>query len=77
MRYLTPENIMYDSNGVVYIGNSSYNDIVDKKTEWKRWGAPELIKGEVREADEQTVLFSVGMMIYGTLTAEIPFPKKN
>jgi hypothetical protein len=43
------------------------------RNEWKRYSSPELLKGEVSEGNSETVVFSLGMILYSILNGNIPF----
>jgi hypothetical protein len=42
-------------------------------SEWKRYSSPEMLKGEIKEGNEKSVVFVLGMIINSILNKEIPF----
>jgi hypothetical protein len=42
-------------------------------SEWRRYSSPEMLKGEIREGNEKSVVFVLGMIINSILNKEIPF----
>eukprot|EP00770_Monocercomonoides_exilis_P004059 MONOS_4040.1-p1 / transcript=MONOS_4040.1 / gene=MONOS_4040 / organism=Monocercomonoides_exilis_PA203 / gene_product=unspecified product / transcript_product=unspecified product / location=Mono_scaffold00102:85979-93604(+) / protein_length=2541 / sequence_SO=supercontig / SO=protein_coding / is_pseudo=false len=53
--------------------SSAFEDEDDFKKECLRWKAPELLNGAKTHATKKTVAFSIGMMLWESLTLQIPF----
>ncbi|KAH7814708.1 uncharacterized protein MONOS_18466 [Monocercomonoides exilis] len=53
--------------------SSAFEDEDDNRKECLRWKAPELLMNKDLGATKKTVVFSIGMMLWESLTLEIPF----
>ncbi|KAH7830573.1 uncharacterized protein MONOS_1534 [Monocercomonoides exilis] len=53
--------------------SSAFEDDEDNRYECMRWKAPELLMNKNKEATKESVVFSIGMMLWECLTLEIPF----
>ncbi|KAH7817491.1 uncharacterized protein MONOS_7393 [Monocercomonoides exilis] len=53
--------------------SSAFEDENGFKKECLRWKAPELLMNKKMEATKESVVFSIGMMLWECLTLEIPF----
>ncbi|KAH7827674.1 uncharacterized protein MONOS_10694 [Monocercomonoides exilis] len=53
--------------------SSAFEEEDDFKKECLRWKAPELLNGAKTHATKKTVAFSIGMMLWESLTLQIPF----
>ncbi|KAH7818274.1 uncharacterized protein MONOS_10187fu12137fu12138 [Monocercomonoides exilis] len=53
--------------------SSAFEDEDDNRKECLRWKAPELLMNKDLGSTKKTVVFSIGMMLWESLTLEIPF----
>ncbi|KAH7824929.1 uncharacterized protein MONOS_10394 [Monocercomonoides exilis] len=53
--------------------SSAFEDEDSFKKECLRWKAPELVSGAKKHATKESVVFSIGMMVWECLTLQIPF----
>ncbi|KAH7831842.1 uncharacterized protein MONOS_1229 [Monocercomonoides exilis] len=53
--------------------SSAYEDDEDNRYECMRWKAPELLMSKNKEATKESVVFSIGMMLWECLALQIPF----
>ncbi|KAH7830486.1 uncharacterized protein MONOS_13365 [Monocercomonoides exilis] len=53
--------------------SSAFEDNEDNRYECMRWKAPELLMNKNKEATKESVVFSIGMMLWECLTLQIPF----
>jgi hypothetical protein len=76
LRRLSPFNMLFSEKGIVCVLDVDEGGVGVAgmtSTEWKRWQAPELLKGNVKEANEKTVCYTVSLCLYACLMAEFPF----
>ncbi|KAH7827275.1 uncharacterized protein MONOS_17309 [Monocercomonoides exilis] len=53
--------------------SSAFEDEEDKRKEFMRWKAPELLINKKMAATKESVVFSIGIMLWECLTLRIPF----
>ncbi|KAH7816617.1 uncharacterized protein MONOS_6578 [Monocercomonoides exilis] len=53
--------------------SSAFEDDEDNRKECMRWKAPELLMNKKMDATKESVVFSIGMMLWECLTLQIPF----
>ncbi|KAH7818088.1 uncharacterized protein MONOS_5720 [Monocercomonoides exilis] len=53
--------------------SSAFEDELEYMDECKRWKAPELLMNRKMRATKESVVFSIGMMLWESLTLEVPF----
>ncbi|KAH7816610.1 uncharacterized protein MONOS_18204 [Monocercomonoides exilis] len=53
--------------------SSAFEDDEDNRKECLRWKAPELLINKKMDATKESVVFSIGMMLWECLTLQIPF----
>ncbi|KAH7830625.1 uncharacterized protein MONOS_667 [Monocercomonoides exilis] len=53
--------------------SSAFEDDENNRKEFLRWKAPELLMNKKMEATKESVVFSIGMMLWECLTLQIPF----
>jgi preprotein translocase subunit SecG len=76
--HLSTENIIFSSEGGLCITPLDISSIEEnqhgiKGNEWKRFSCPEILKGQVREGNSETIVFTLGIILYSCLSASIPF----
>jgi hypothetical protein len=76
--HLSTENIIFSPEGGLCITPLDLSSIEEnqhgiKNNEWKRYSCPEILNGEIRDANEETTVFTLGVILYSCLTASIPF----
>jgi hypothetical protein len=78
LNHLSPENIIFSSTENISISPVDLSSVeggtgaIDEN-EWKRYSAPEMLQGEVDEATDSTIAFSLGMIAYSILSGGIVF----
>jgi hypothetical protein len=78
LRCLSPENILFSVEGTITINSVDLCGIENEKaslesSEYLRYSSPEVLKGEIVGATEKSVVFSLGMIMYGILNQQFPF----
>jgi hypothetical protein len=76
--HLSPHNICFCPDGTIVITCFDLSGIEEGKgknfsEEWRRYSSPEMLKGEIREGNEKSVVFVLGMTMNSILNKEIPF----
>jgi hypothetical protein len=76
--HLSPSNICFCPDGTIVITSFDLSGMEEGKgknfsEEWRRYCSPEMLKGEIREGNEKSVVFVLGMIINSILNKEIPF----
>jgi hypothetical protein len=76
--HLSPSNICFCPDGSIVITSFDLSGMEEGKgnnfsSEWRRYSSPEMLKGEIREGNEKSVVFVLGMIINSILNKEIPF----
>jgi serine/threonine protein kinase len=79
INHLSTENIIFSPDGNICISPSDISSMDGgseygiRDSEWKRYSSPEILTGEIREGNEETVVFTLGLILFSCLTASIPF----
>jgi hypothetical protein len=66
LSHLSPHNICFCPDGSIVITSFDLSGIEEGKgknfsEEWKRYSSPEMLKGEIKEGNEKSVVFVLGM----------------
>jgi hypothetical protein len=78
LRFLSPENILFSYVGSICISVVDLCGIENHRVnleswEYVRYSSPEMMSGEISEAREKNVMFSLGMRMHLILNPSIPF----
>jgi hypothetical protein len=79
VNHLSPSNICFCFDGRIVITSFDEEGMEGGEggggmsSEWRRYCSPEMLKGEIKEGNEKSVVFVLGMIINSMLEKEIPF----
>jgi hypothetical protein len=79
INHLSVENIIFSPDGNVCISPLDISSMEGgsesgvRGSEWKRYSSPEMLKGEIREGNEETIVFTLGFLLYSCLSGIVPF----